>query len=552
MKQNIFRIVVLMLALAGLLGGGEIPATAADAVVGDGTPASCTEAAFDAALIVASAGGGTITFDCGPGNATIPFTLFKVVNLADVTIDGGDRVVLNANNNDRHFFIGGGVTFKLRNITLRDGNSLVNGGAIEASGANIVLEGVHLANNYTTVSGGAIYCFDGTLTIHDSVLENNAASTGGAIYNDGCTIAVEGSSFLTNQALDNLGRGGAIHNAQPGALAMADSLLQGNRAPDGGGLYVDMGATAELDRVTFRSNSGNHGGGLENAGTIVARDSVFEDNTVSGSGGGLWNLGGRLVLLRTTVRNNTAYEGGGVNSYGNELEMSYVNIVDNVADGSNGGGLYHGGGTAFISHTTISGNRAPGAAANGGGIYQNSLDNLTLTNATLAGNEAGYFGGGFYHYGRYAVLTNVTIADNTAGVAGDAIYEDSPMTPGSPGVVQIANSAIFGSANNCAGGFFESLGHNISGGTCAPLSEPTDQENYAGDLRVGPLAVNGGDFAMLTMLPQTSSPLIDAADATLCPALDQRGLDRDNACDIGAVEYGEATARQIYLPVVIR
>ncbi|MEI2690080.1 MAG: hypothetical protein V9H69_10340 [Anaerolineae bacterium] len=30
-------------------------------------PASCTEAAFDAALATASNGGGTITFNCGPG-----------------------------------------------------------------------------------------------------------------------------------------------------------------------------------------------------------------------------------------------------------------------------------------------------------------------------------------------------------------------------------------------------------------------------------------------------------------------------------------------------
>lgn len=552
MKKHLQKIVGLMIACAGLLAVGQSPAAAADAVVGTGTPASCTEATFDAALAVASAGGGTITFNCGPAVATVPFTLFKVVNLADVTIDGGDRIILNANNNDRHFFVGVGVTFELRNITLRDGNSLVNGGAIEASGADVVLDGVQLVNNYSTVSGGAIYCYDGTLTIRDTTLENNAASTGGAIYNDGCAVAIGDSSFLTNQALDELGRGGAINNVQPGTLAMRDSLLQGNTAPDGGGLYVDTLATAELDRVTLRGNSGKHGGGLENAGTLTVRDSLIEDNSVTGSGGGLWNFGGSATLLRTTVRNNTAYEGGGVNSYGSQLDMTYVNIIGNLADGSHGGGIYHGGGTAFVSNTTISGNRATDAAANGGGVYQNSDDNLTLTNVTLAGNEAGFFGGGLYHYGRYAVLTNVTIAGNTAGAAGDALYEDSPMTPASPGVVQIANSVIFGSANNCAGGFFESLGHNISGGTCAPLNDTTDQENYAGNLLIGALAFNGGGFAMRTMLPQTNSPLIDAADTTLCPALDQRGLGRVGACDIGAVEFGVSTTRLLFLPVTIR
>ncbi len=53
-------ILIFLLILTG--GAGQI--RAADAVVGDGSPESCTEAAFDVAL-AAAGGGGTITFDCG-------------------------------------------------------------------------------------------------------------------------------------------------------------------------------------------------------------------------------------------------------------------------------------------------------------------------------------------------------------------------------------------------------------------------------------------------------------------------------------------------------
>jgi hypothetical protein len=53
------------------LSACEVPAPPAplptDAVVGDGTPGSCTEAALRDAL----AAGGNITFDCGSGNVTI-------------------------------------------------------------------------------------------------------------------------------------------------------------------------------------------------------------------------------------------------------------------------------------------------------------------------------------------------------------------------------------------------------------------------------------------------------------------------------------------------
>ena len=102
------KLVYIMFLMAALLFART--SFAADAVVGTGTPASCTEAAFDAALLAASIGGGTITFNCGPATATIPFTLVKIVNLGNVIIDGGNRIILNAGNNDRHFFAGPGVT----------------------------------------------------------------------------------------------------------------------------------------------------------------------------------------------------------------------------------------------------------------------------------------------------------------------------------------------------------------------------------------------------------------------------------------------------------
>lgn len=541
-------VVICLVGLAWGAGG----ARAADAVVGSGTAASCTEAAFDAALTTAQTGGGTITFNCGPGVATVPFTVFKTIILGNVTIDGGGRIILNANNTDRHFFAGNGVTFRLRHITLRDGSSLVGGGAIEASGADVILEDVALINNYAAVSGGAIYCFDGTLTITGAWLEHNAAATGGAIYNDGCDVGIVGATFIDNEALDTFGRGGAIAALAPGEVRLHDSLVQGNEAADGGGLFVDSGASAIVVNSRLVDNEANHGGGLESSGAVAITHSVIEGNRVTGSGGGLWNLNGVVSLTQTTVRNNTAYEGGGVNSYGSAVEMNGVNVAGNVATGSHGGGIYHGGGTLFIDDATISGNSANAAAANGGGIYQNADGNLTLTNATLAENTAGNFGGGLYHYGRYAVLTNVTIADNTAAVAGDALYEESPMSAENPGVIQMVNSVILGSANNCGGGLFDSLGHNISRGTCPALAAASDRENYSGDLRLGPLMFNGGAPEMHTLLPLAGSPLINAADAARCTAHDQRGRARVGVCDIGAVEYEVGGAFRLYLPLATR
>lgn len=544
------NLATLLLMIAILLVAPRQTARAADAVVGDGSPASCTEAAFDAALAAASSGGSMITFNCGPAVHTIQFSVSKMVNLGNVTINGGGRIVLDAGPNERHFFAGP-VTFRLQNITLQGGDSLVNGGAIEASGAQVTLENVQLLNNRSTVSGGAIYCYDGSLTIRDSRIVGNQAGTGGAIYNDGCVLDITNTTFADNQT-GATGRGGAVENRIPGRLTARNTRFEANTALDGGGLYNESGASANLVAVTFVENTAGYGGGVENSGTLTVTNSLFDDNNVTGSGGGLWNISGTAIIEKTTFSGNFAYEGGGVNSYGAVLEMRDVNLVSNYANGlsgtPNGGGLYHAGGTAFITNATIQGNYA---ANNGGGIYQASDDNLTLTNVTIAGNVATGLGGGFYHYGRYAVLTNATLANNQAGIAGNAIYEDSPQTPADPGVVQLVNTVIFGYAVNCDGGLFQSLGHNLSQGSCASLSDPTDQDAFTGSLLLGGLAYNGGIFSMQTLLPQPGSPLIDAGDPTACSATDQRSASRIGTCDLGAVEYG-AAAFAIYLPLTIR
>lgn len=553
MKRKILSFIFILTFLAAALGVRAVHA--ASAVVGNGAPASCTEAAFDTALATANSGGGTITFNCGVAVKTISFTGQKNI-LANVTINGNDLIILDGGNTTRLLYVNGGLTFRLQHITLSHGNKSgagAEGGAVYSIGSQVFLESAQLLDNTATDKGGAVYCYagaGGTLTVSDSLFENNTSKAGGAIFNDGCVALTSNSTFKTNHASSGLGGlGGGIHNAAPLTpslltLTVNNSLFQGNTALDGGGLYIATGSTATLNTVTLKSNTGGYGGGLENSGTVTLNDSLVDANIVTGVGGGIWNLYGTVTLVRTTVSNNRASEGAGVNSYGSHIEITDANIVNNVTTGSHGGGVYVSGGTAFITNATISGNHAVGATSSGGGVYHNSDGNLTLTNVTLANNQADYFGGGLYHYNRYAVLTNVTIGNNTALAAGNAIYEDSPTTF----LVQLKNSVIFGSANNCDGPAFDSLGHNISKGTCSALNQPTDQNNFAGNLNLGALSFNGGTFPMQTMLPLAGSPLIDAGDT--CSATDQRGAARVGVCDIGAVEYA-AAIYNLFLPLIL-
>ena len=86
-----------------LRGDAGLPTHTAG-VVGTGTPASCTEATLNAAL----AGGGAVTFNCGPNPHTITLSAQKSI-AANTALDGGGKVVLSAHGS-RHFLVNAGAT----------------------------------------------------------------------------------------------------------------------------------------------------------------------------------------------------------------------------------------------------------------------------------------------------------------------------------------------------------------------------------------------------------------------------------------------------------
>src|SRR4030095_4473751 len=63
-------------------------------IVGDGTPASCTETALQNALAAAQSGGGTVKFECGGAPVTIVLTTTLTVP-NNTTINGGEKITLS-------------------------------------------------------------------------------------------------------------------------------------------------------------------------------------------------------------------------------------------------------------------------------------------------------------------------------------------------------------------------------------------------------------------------------------------------------------------------
>ena len=476
---SIVRMFTSLFALVTTVFVGVGPAQAANQVVTD-----CSDDTQFSSLL---AGGGTITFDCGAGPHTILISSQKSIN-APTIIDGGGTITLDGQNAYRLFDVGAALT--LRQIVLTQGYFNGDGGAIRITDSGTLsLETSTIRDSRATASGGAILSY-GPLTITNSVLENNQALNGGALYPRfaGARTMIVGSVLRDNQATDTTnGWGGAILAWDGAPIAIEGSDIYSNTARFGGAIYNYAHSV-----LTLRSNT------------------RLRYNATALFGGGLYNAG-TATLTDVTLSGNAAGEGGGLDNEG-------MATLDNV---------------------TVSGNSSQNV---GGGLFNgtnlNSEGTATLTNVTFSGNSAQNVGGGISNLNSTASLTNVTLSGNTAGDGG-GIDQDG-------GSVTVKNTIVANSPSggNCAGAVI-SGGFNLA-------SDSSCGFNLAPNLMLGPLANNGGPT--LTHMPQPGSPAIDfVAVGCPPPATDQRGAKRPAgaACDAGAVEYGAAVA-MVYLPLVMK
>lgn len=524
-KSALLPALALFLAAAWLLqprpaeAGGE---------VGNGSAITCQESALNARL----AGGGLLTFNCGPSPIIITLTSRKLITLS-TTLDGGGLITLDGVNHSGLFQVDPGAGLELKNITLARGQDS-QGGAIRSSGVLTVSNSL-LRSNGCSCSGGAIFS-DGALLVQGSTFLNNSAnligSRGGAIYSFGTAI-ISSSSFSGSFGYE----GGAIDNS--GQLTLLNTTFTNNRAGFGGALANDtivpgarltvtastfisnvaiLGgpggallnyAQAAITATAFISNSADTGGAIDN-GSVEASNSqlsvtasTFVSNT-AGAGGGLANFA-HASLTGAVLRANRAtasLSAGLLNSPSGYLTLFGSSVSDNLETG-----LVNSG-TLTITASTVAGNLANGLTNAG---------SATVVNSTLTNNQgAGLSSGGS------ANIVNTTVAGNQGGgLVNTGIF-----------LVAIHNTLLAGnSPQNCSGSL-TSLGHNLDDGPSCGLSAAGDLP-HTNPLLL-PLAANGGPTFTRALSP--ASPAINAGDDTGCPAADQRGAPRIGHCDIGAFE----------------
>jgi len=466
----------------------------------------------------------------------------------NLIIDGATApgLTISGNNSSRIFYLNSAAvsptSLTVKNLSLTQGYTPEYGGAIRTEHQGVLtLENVQFKNNVADQGGGAIFsAFEGTLTVTGSIFDSNQAIAGNSERGAGAiafwgpgNLTVKNSDFINNQGIV----GGAI-NSLNGKLTVENSRFINNDTtaaffdtgqPNdflrgyGGAIYTDRASsvdepsgTIHISKTLFQGNKAKAGGGATYLFTgtqdnVIIEDSLYKDNSVvplpdgeAGDGGGLYiisdHLNQGLTITNTTFTNNTAT--------------------------GQGGGLRMTNAPTQITNSTFSGNTAEGSqySLGGGMVFYGAA--VTITNATIAYNVAGWVGGGMATDNNSQVtLKNTIIANNTAN---------------NPYQIQ----------QNAAGNFIDG-GNNLQyPGKLTDFFN--DQDVFPGitiaDPLLGPLQDNGGGTLTHALLP--GSPAIDGGINLGAPTTDERGQPRPQdgdgngsaIFDIGAYEVSSANS----------
>ncbi len=190
--------------------------------------------------------GDTINFSLAyPATITLASTLTMNTSLT-ISGPGASNVAISGNNAVQVFSISGGTTVNISGVTIENGNSGGNfGGGFENGG---------------------------TLTLTNSTVSGNSASSVGGIYNYG-TLTLTNSTVSGNSVSNDVG--GILNQ---GTLTLSNSTVSSNSASDDGGGIYNYG-TLTLGNSTVSGNSASsYGGGIFNYGSLTAKNSIVANN----------------------------------------------------------------------------------------------------------------------------------------------------------------------------------------------------------------------------------------------------------------------------------
>ena len=206
-----------------------------------------------------SNGGGGVYLTASSGVASAKFTSVSFAGNVGYAGGGGVQLDFRAHANST-------ATFERATFAADIASFNSFGGALFALGGTVTVSDTLFENNVASSLGGAIAVNTGALTVvRSAFVGNNATNSGGAVETEGNTTVITDTTFRDNYSA--VGKGGAISvqddgTVIPGSLLLRNATLSGNYASVGGALNVDP----------FNDTTGS---------TATVRDSIFWGDTAA-------------------------------------------------------------------------------------------------------------------------------------------------------------------------------------------------------------------------------------------------------------------------------
>lgn len=221
----------------------------------------------------------------------------------------------------------------LINITLINGYSNENGGAIYCDGGEINIKNCIMKNSTVYQNGGVIYNNLGALNIEDSCFTNNSACDyGGVLYTLGTTV-IKNSNFTKNTLTSQWGVGACI--ATGGKIDLDGCLFSDCFSTYSAAGILNIG-NATVNNCRFERLSTNYtAGGISNHKYMIINNSYFGYNDVKYYAAAiLAPPSGQHVITEVynTIfeKNHAGYHGAVSNNFKDtDLYMQNCAIIDN-------------------------------------------------------------------------------------------------------------------------------------------------------------------------------------------------------------------------------
>lgn len=294
-------------------------------------------------------------------------------NGGGILVDLTARLTISASQVLSNSALNGGGLQTLGRVTMANGTVKGNqGGGITNDGGLLTLNDVIIAHN----NGGYGIRNQNlaVLTLSGGLVSTNQ---GGGIYNATSTATISNSMIISNMG------GSGIYNTGMSLtrLTLKQSTILSNTATSGGGLYNEgIGAKTDINDSRISGNRAiNAGGGLFNNGIMTVNNSTLDHN-LARSGGGLHHFGGHLALSNDTITHNEAGDNGGGLYNGSDAVLNNITLVTNRADGA-GSNLFNDEAEWAVSNTIVANAQSGANCINSHGFLKSLGHNLESANS---------------------------------------------------------------------------------------------------------------------------------------------------------------------------